>query len=95
MLPKLELGRNYAYLFFVIVGITLFLGLFFSEKLAEVLFSSSFYFLGFLQLYSGIMLDRSWTAKFKKEKNPFRFRLGIFATFLIGTFSFIVVYITK
>ncbi len=93
MLPKLEFNRNYAYMFFVIVGITLFSGFIFSEKFAGILFSLSIYFAGFLQLYSGIMLDRSWTAKIKKEDHPFKFWFGIFGAFLVATFIFVAAYL--
>jgi len=91
MLFKLEHNKNYAYLFFVIVGLILFSFLVIGEKLSGLLFFLSFYYLGVLQLQSGLVLDRSWTAKYKKEEHPFIFWTGIILSFVMGTLGFVVI----
>jgi len=85
MLFKLEHNKNYAYLFFVIVGLTLFSFLISGGKLTGLVFGLSFYYLGILQLRSGVALSRSWTAKYKKEEHPFMFWIGVILSFVFGT----------
>jgi len=91
MLFKLEHNRNYAYLFFVIIGLTLFSWLTIGEKLSGIMFFLSFYYLGILQLQSGLVLNRSWTAKYKKEEHPFMFWIAIILSFAMGTLGLIAV----
>ncbi|SRR6266498_5245425 len=86
MFFKLEHNKNYAYLFLIIVGLVM--GSFFiiGEQLSLLLFALSFYYLGILQLRSGIMLNSLWTAKYRKEQYPFIFYIGTILLFAIGTF---------
>ncbi len=88
MFFKLEAGRNYAHIFFVMVGLTLLLGLIFGEKVGGTFFFFCFYYIGALQLRSGLTFNRSWTAQRRKDKN-----VSTTATwcFVIGTFGMILV----
>ena len=82
---RLEYHKNYAYLFFILVAVVLLFGFAFEESSAGVVMFLAFYFLGFLQLRSGVALDQSWTARYTKTKNPKRFRASIVLSFAAGT----------
>lgn len=82
---KLEPNRNYAYLFFIIVAITLLSVFITRGKLTGLIFSLCFYYLGFIQLYSGVALSHSWTATYTKEDYPIIFWVMVILTFVAGT----------
>jgi hypothetical protein len=82
---KLEHNKNYAYLFLVIVGLTVFSFLIGGGKFSGFVFFLSLYYLGALQLHSGVALSSSWTAKYKREENPFIFWIIIVMCFAMGT----------
>jgi len=79
--------RNNAHLLLIGGGITLLSQLIIRKTFAGIVFSLWFYYLSMLQLQSGIALDRSWTAEYKKEEHPFLFSTIITAGLVIGTFG--------
>ncbi len=82
---KLEPNRNYAYLFFIIAAIVILSVFITRGKLTGLIFSLCFYYLGFIQLYSGVALSRSWTAAYKKEDHPIIFWIMVILMFVAGT----------
>jgi hypothetical protein len=85
MFIKLVYKHNYAYLF-LICAASLFLSqLLFGKTFAGIVFSIEFYYLSVIQFKSGIALDRSWTAEYKKEEHPFLFSTIITLGFVVGT----------
>lgn len=82
---KLKHNKNYAYLFFIIVGVTIFSVLIFKGNVPLMVLSLSFYCLGFLQLYSGVALSSTWTAKYTREDKPLIFWVLIVLSFAAGT----------
>lgn len=83
---KLEPNKNYAYLFFIIVGVTVLSVFITRGRLTGLIFSLCFYYLGFIQLYSGVALSRSWTATYTKEDYPIIFWIMVILSFVAGTF---------
>ncbi len=95
MFFKLKPNRNYAYLFFVIVGLVILLGFLFGQKIGGILFFLSFYIIGILQLRSGLVFNRAWTAIYKKEKYPSKFHIIITLCFVFGTCGLITLLLQK
>jgi hypothetical protein len=85
---KLEYGKSYLKIFFIIVGIMLFMSRF-SKLIGALSFSLCFFYLGIMQLYSGISLNSRWVAEDTKERHPFRFYISVVLSFLVGVFLFI------
>jgi len=82
---KLEPNKNYAYLFFIIAGVTVLSVFITKGKLTALVFSMCFYYLGFIQLYSGIALSHSWSAIYTKADYPIIFWFSVVLTFVMGT----------
>jgi len=95
VLFKLEHNRNYAFLFFIIIGLPILSVFIFGEAFSALLFFLSFYFLGILQLYSGVALNRQWTAEYKKEDHPFVFWTVIILSFAGPTFGLIMLFLSS
>jgi hypothetical protein len=92
MFFKLEPGRNYAYIFFVIVGLTLLTAFLFGENFGGIFFFLSFYYLGVLQYRSGVVLNRSWTAQYRKNNG---YPTTVFLCFAVGTFGLLMLAISQ
>jgi hypothetical protein len=93
-MKKLEYGKNYAYLFFIIMGIVLFLfltGL--SKVVALIVFSISFAYLSVLELYSGIALSRSWTANCRKKDHPVQFYTSVILGLISSAFMLVAAFL--
>lgn len=89
----LKPNKNYAYLFFIIIGITLFSTFSFGEKVSGFIFFLCFYYIGVLQVRSNVVLDRTWTAKSKlRTENSASFYVGMYLPFIIGTIGLILVF---
>jgi hypothetical protein len=91
---KLVHNKNYAYLFLVIFVLTLSSILLTKGKLTGLVFVLSFFHLGISQLISGVALDRSWTARYKKKEDPFIFWTVVVLCFVIGTFVLIRIFLS-
>jgi hypothetical protein len=87
MFIKLKYKKNYGYLFLYGAVSILVMSLVFGEKFTGFVFFLGFYYLSIIQLNSGIALDRSWTAEYKKEEHPFIFYTFIVLGFVMGTFG--------
>ncbi len=87
---NLEYNRNYVYLFFMFVASVLLFGFALGEEAAGVVFFLWFCYLGFLQLNSGIALNRSWKAAIKKEAHPYQFYIVTAGCFLIAAWGLVV-----
>lgn len=85
--------KNYAYLFFVMLSITLFSTIIFDGRIAGYVFVLSFYCLGVLQIRSNLVLDRSWTAKSEKDEGPVLFRVAIYVPFVVGTIGLLMLFL--
>jgi hypothetical protein len=92
MFFKLEPGRNYAYIFFVIVGLTLLTAFLFGETISGMFFFLSFYYLGALQYRSGVVLNRSWTAQYRINKG---YPTAVLLCFVVGTFGLLMLAISQ
>jgi hypothetical protein len=89
---KLEHNKNYAYLFLVIVGLTLLCFVLTRGRLTGLVFSLCFYYLAILQLHSRVALNSFWTAKYKKEEHPFIFWTVVILCFVMGTLYFTIIF---
>ena len=92
MFFRLVYKRNYAYLLLIGGGIALLSQLIIGKTFTGVVFSLGFYYLSILQLQSGIALDRSWTAEYKKEEHPFIFYTVILFGFLLGSLGLVMLF---
>ena len=97
MLFKLKEKHNYSYLYLADFGIALFVGLILGVEFGLVIFLINIILLVMLQLYSGIALDRSGVARYKRDNFPVVFYLSIFPYALAGVVGLILVvnYILK
>jgi hypothetical protein len=75
-------------MFFVIGGLTLLSILIFGEKTGGIFFFLCFYYLGALQLRSRLVLNKSWTAQYRKGNYYKKFACLCFA---IGTIGILLV----
>jgi hypothetical protein len=87
---KLKVNRNYSYLFFVVIGLGFLTGFIFEAKIGVGVCFSCYALLGILQLYSGIALNKSGTALYKKDEHPMLFYLAILPYILIGTIGLLL-----
>jgi hypothetical protein len=92
MFFKLERNRNYSYLFIAIVGLSFFSGFVFGMKIGLLILFSSIDYLGVMQLYSGIAINKSsCVAQVEKEKEPTLFYAIILSYFVLGTLGLILI----
>ena len=85
-MDKLQYGKNYAHLFFIFVGISIFLSLFGFGRFISLMFIALYLLIiSTLQLVSGVAIgDRGWNANCRKEDHPWQFYLIVILGFLIG-----------
>ena len=93
-MKKMEYGKNYAYIFFIFLGIMLFLSVArFSKFIILFTFSLFFLCLSLLELHSGIALSRSWTADCRKKDHPFQFYISVILGFIVGSFMLVMAFL--
>jgi hypothetical protein len=88
-MSKLRYGKGYAKFFFLFIGIVIFLGFIFGKLASGLAFSLTIFYLGILQLYSGVSLNRAWVAKYTKQAHPVIFYVSTALCFVIGFFIFL------
>ena len=86
---KLEPGRNYAYIFIAITCLTLLFYFIFGEKIGGVFFFITFYYLGAIQLRSGLFFNKSWTAQYRRKNQGVP--ISVILSFIFGTVGLIMV----
>ncbi|MBI5932275.1 MAG: hypothetical protein HY867_01100 [Chloroflexi bacterium] len=94
---RLKEKQNYSYLHLANFGLAFLVGLFLGVEFGLVMFCINIILFVILQLYSGIAIDRSGFARYRRDKFPAVFYLTIFPYALMGIVGLISIvnYILK
>jgi hypothetical protein len=92
---KLEYNRSYAFLFFIIAGLSLFASMIFGKTAGGFSLFIGMLYVAILELSSGISLNRSWVAHCKREHNPKTFNIDVGLAFFVAIIGLILVFISS
>ena len=92
---KLKENHNYSYLYFVVIGLGILAGFIFGVKAGIGVLFGSYTLVGILQLYSGIALNNSGIARYRKDRkgeNTTVFYIVVFQYLIIGAIGLLITF---